>query len=211
MIKIDVPYINQSENYPTGCESVTTVMLLHYLGYDISVDEFIEKHLIKKDFETRDGILYGPDPWKCFVGNPYDPDSFGCYATVIISALEEIAGGDYLVVNETGTDLEELAERYLEHQMPVILWNSINMREPVIGPQWKLLDTGETFTWISNEHCMLLVGEDEESYIFNDPYENRGVIACPKEMIRNRYESYYKQAIGLMPRKAVNKKKTGGF
>ena len=41
MIKIDVPYINQSENYPTGCESVTTVMLLHYPGYDISVDDFV--------------------------------------------------------------------------------------------------------------------------------------------------------------------------
>ena len=63
MIKIDVPYINQSEKYPTGCESVTTVMLLHYLGYDISVDDFIKNNLKMRDFETRDGMLYGPDPW----------------------------------------------------------------------------------------------------------------------------------------------------
>ena len=61
-MKIDVPYINQSEKYPTGCESVTSVMLLHYLGYDISVDEFIEKYLVKKEFEIRDGVLYGPNP-----------------------------------------------------------------------------------------------------------------------------------------------------
>ena len=40
------------------------------------------------------------------------------------------------------------------------------MRDPIVGPQWKLLDTGETFTWISNEHCMLLVGYDEDSYYF---------------------------------------------
>lgn len=197
MIKIDVPYINQSEKYPTGCESVTTVMLLHYLGYDISVDEFIQKHLAVKGFEKRNGILYGPNPWECFAGSPYDPDSMGCYAPVICRALASVAGDKYEVHNETGKDLGYLVETYLRQDMPVILWNSINMREPVIGPQWRLLDNGEVFTWISNEHCMLLVGENENAYIFNDPYENRGVIECPKEIIENRYQVYYRQAIGL--------------
>ena len=201
MIKIDVPYINQSENYPTGCESVTTVMLLHYLGYDISVDDFIENYLEMKDFENRDGVLYGPDPWKYFVGSPYDPDAFGCYAPVICKALEKIAGDSFEIRDETGKDLDSLVESYLKNNMPVIIWNSINMREPIIGPEWKLLDTGENFTWISNEHCMLLVGEDEDSYIFNDPYENRGVIACPKVVIQERYESYRRQAVGLKKRK----------
>ncbi|MGN1140939.1 MAG: C39 family peptidase [Oliverpabstia sp.] len=197
MIKIDVPYIDQSEKYPTGCESVTTVMLLHYLGYDISVDDFIKNYLRMRDFETRDGVLYGPDPWEYFVGSPYDPDSFGCYAPVICEALGKIVGDTYEVCDETGKDLDELVETYLKQDMPVILWNSINMREPIIGPEWKLLDTGKNFTWISNEHCMLLVGEDEDSYIFNDPYENRGVIACPKGIIRDRYEVYHRQAVGL--------------
>jgi len=197
MIKIDVPYINQSEKYPTGCESVTTVMLLHYLGYNISVDDFINNNLEKRDFEVRDGVWYGANPWECFAGSPYDEESMGCYAPVICKALEQIVGEQYEVINETGKDLEYLVETYLKKDMPVILWNSINLREPVIGPVWRLLDSGEEFTWISNEHCMLLVGEDEESYLFNDPYENRGVIACPKDIIKNRYEVYYKQAIGL--------------
>ena len=205
MIKIDVPYINQSENYPTGCESVTTVMLLHYLGYDISVDDFIENYLEMKDFENRDGVLYGPDPWKYFVGSPYDPDAFGCYAPVICKALEKIAGDSFEIRDETGKDLDSLVESYFKNDMPVIIWNSINMREPIIGPEWKLLDTGENFTWISNEHCMLLVGEDEDSYIFNDPYENRGVIACPKVVIQERYESYHRQAVGLKRRKNTKK------
>lgn len=50
---IDVPYIDQSKLYPTGCESVSTVMLLRFLGIDITVDEFIEKYLEKKSFEER--------------------------------------------------------------------------------------------------------------------------------------------------------------
>ena len=46
---IDVPYIDQSKLYPTGCESVSTVMLLRFLGIDITVDEFIEKYLEKME------------------------------------------------------------------------------------------------------------------------------------------------------------------
>ena len=33
MHKIEVPYIDQSVKYPTGCESVSAVMLLKYLGF----------------------------------------------------------------------------------------------------------------------------------------------------------------------------------
>ena len=134
MLKIDVPYINQSENYPTGCESVTTVMLLHYLGYNITVDDFIDNYLVKRDFEVRDGILYGPNPWECFAGSPYDPDSMGCYAPVICKALKPIVSDKYEVIDETGKDFTYLVETYLKNGMPVILWNSINMREPIIGP-----------------------------------------------------------------------------
>ena len=50
---IQVPYIDQSVKYPTGCESVSTVMLLQYLGYDISVDKFIADYLEMKAFEER--------------------------------------------------------------------------------------------------------------------------------------------------------------
>ena len=64
---IDVPYIDQSKLYPTGCESVSTVMLLRFLGIDITVDEFIEKYLEKKSFEERDGQVYGPDRIGIFV------------------------------------------------------------------------------------------------------------------------------------------------
>ena len=54
---IQVPYIDQSVKNPTGCESVSTVMLLQYLGYEITVDEFIENYLEKRDFETKEGQL----------------------------------------------------------------------------------------------------------------------------------------------------------
>ena len=62
MIKINAPYISQKETYPTGCESVSTVMLLNFLGYNITVDEFIEKYLDCGAFGIGCGQLFGPDP-----------------------------------------------------------------------------------------------------------------------------------------------------
>lgn len=197
---IQVPYIDQSVKYPTGCESVSTVMLLQYLGYDISVDKFIADYLEMKNFEEREGQLFGADPNLYFCGSPYDKDSFGCYAPVICKALTKVIGNEYEIVNETDTSIEDLIKKYIDKDMPVIFWACINMREPIVGPQWKLLDSGETFTWISNEHCMLLVGYDEEGYYFNDPHENRGLIRYEKELVGKRHSAQYNMAIGIVKR-----------
>lgn len=195
--RIEVPYLDQSGAYPTGCESVSTVMLLQYLGYDISVDTFIEQYLEKEDFEEREGVWYGPDPRTHFCGSPYDEDSFGCYAPVICKALEKILGDAYEVLDRTGTEIDILIREYIDREMPVVFWACINMREPITGPQWKLKETGETFTWISNEHCMLLVGYDEEGYYFNDPYDNNGVIRYSKDVVKDRYKAQHMQAVGV--------------
>ncbi len=197
MTKIEVPYIDQSVKYPTGCESVSTVMLLQFLGYDMTVDEFIEKYLNKRDFEDRAGQLFGPNPYEEFCGSPYDEESFGCYAPVICHALEHAIGDAYDIIDETGTSMEELLTNYINQGMPVIFWACINMREPIVGPSWKLLDGGEEFTWISNEHCMLLVGYDEEGYYFNDPYENNGVIRYDKTIVEDRHAAQHSMAVGI--------------
>lgn len=193
---LNVPYIDQSIKYPTGCESVSAVMLLNFLGYDITPDEFIENYLEKQSFETRDGILYGADPRKKFAGSPYDPDSFGCYAPVIVNSLERIIGDKYDVIDETGTEIDSLIEKYIDKDIPVVFWACINMREPIVGPAWTL-DNGDEFVWTSNEHCMLLVGYDEDNYIFNDPHENNGVISYEKSLVKDRHRAQYMQAVGV--------------
>lgn len=197
MNRIEVPYIDQSVKYPTGCESVSTVMLLQFLGYDMTVDEFIEKYLNKRDFEDRAGQFFGPNPYKEFCGSPYDEESFGCYAPVICHALEHAIGDAYEIIDETGTSIEELVKNYIDQGMPVIFWACINMREPIVGPSWKLLDNGEEFIWISNEHCMLLVGYDEEGYYFNDPYDNNGVIRYDKAVVEDRHAAQHSMAVGV--------------
>ncbi|MBR3606301.1 MAG: C39 family peptidase [Lachnospiraceae bacterium] len=194
---IATPYINQTPKYPTGCESVSAVMLLQYLGYSITPEEFIDIYLEKKAFEKKEGILYGPDPNKYFCGSPYDENSFGCYAPVLKRAIEKVVKEDYLIIDETDTDLEELKREYLDQGMPVIFWACIKMREPIVGPSWVLFETEEEFTWISNEHCMLLVGYDDEGYYFQDPDENRGLMHYEKKLVENRHKAQYNMAIGM--------------
>lgn len=195
---IKVPYLDQTCDAPTGCESVTAVMLLRYLGRQISIQEFVNQYLEKEDFKEADGEVWGPDPYEKFAGNPYDPESMGCYAPVICRALEKIIGDEYRIIDETGSSIEELIENYIDHGMPVVFWATINLRDVITGPEWRLFGSGESFTWRSNEHCMLLVGYDEENYIFNDPWENNGVIHYPKELVKDRYEKQYSQAVGIV-------------
>ena len=63
---IKMNYMNQSGRWPTGCESVSAVMVLNHLGIDISVDEFIEKYIPCRPFECVNGVTYGADPYVAF-------------------------------------------------------------------------------------------------------------------------------------------------
>ena len=87
--RLSVPYIDQTLRWPTGCESVSTVMLLQYLGLDISVEEFI-RYLPKYPLNTEGPEWIGADPNQYFIGTPEDPDSFGCYAPVICNTLNQL-------------------------------------------------------------------------------------------------------------------------
>ena len=100
--------------------------------------------------------------------------------------------------------MQELIRCYIDREMPVVFWACIDMKKEIIGPQWKLLDSGELFTWRSNEHCMLLVGYDEEGYYFNDPHENHGLIRYPKALVEERHKAQYEMACGM---KMYKKKK----
>jgi len=203
---IKVPYIDQTKQWPTGCESVSSVMLLQYLGVEIGVNDFIETYLEMRPFTHKDGKTYGPNPRKYFVGSPYDSESMGCYAPVIVNTLNKVfedefkknsAVGKRHAVDITGMPMEEILSRYIDQDIPVVFWASIDLKETVTGPEWILDETGEVFTWKSNEHCMLLVGYDEKNYYFNDPWHNHGVIGYDRALVEKRHGEQYEMAVGV--------------
>lgn len=192
---LEVDYLGQG-GYPTGCESVTAVMALRYAGYDISVEEFIDCYLPQGDFWVEGEQAYGDDPYQCFVGDPYSSSGFGCFAPALATALAGVAGED-AVADLTGTSLNSLCRKYIDQGTPVILWATMDMREPTAGRSWILADSGETFTWTAGEHCLLLVGYDQNSYYFNDPYEDKGLTAYDRQLVETRYQQMGSQALAL--------------
>ncbi len=193
-VLLDTPYISQV-GYPTGCESASAVMLLRDAGYDTSIDTFIDKALDIGYLYTSSSKLYGPHPNEAFIGDPRSSSGFGCYAPVITKALNKLLANGDTAVNLTGTPLSQLLTEYIDKGQPVAVWATINMVESTPGRQWYLTSDGSLFTWKRSEHCLVLVGYDENYYYMNDPYKGNGLKAYARSTVENRYTYMGSQAV----------------
>lgn len=201
---LDVPFIDQRDKYPTGCESVTAVMALRWAGVDISVEEFIDDYLPQGEAPHYDetGNYVGADPWEKFLGSPYSEEGWGCYAPVIAQAVEQVLEDRGITRLETrllqDVELSTLLEEYVEKEIPVMVWATIDMETPVDSTEFFLEDTGELFTWIYPLHCLLLTGADEEHYFFNDPLVGKNT-AYEKNQVEIAYRGVGMQAVAVVP------------
>ncbi|MFI3237067.1 MAG: C39 family peptidase [Lachnospiraceae bacterium] len=195
---ISVPYIDQTEKWVYGCESISTVMLLQYLEFEIDPDTFIDTYLPRANSSEIDGVMYAEDPTYY-----YDLTGWGCYAPCIVNAITAVlADSDlldaYEVTNETGKTAKELCAEYIDHDMPVIFWATLDLMPiPEENLNHWILPNGRDFTWIGNEHCLLLVGYDDDNYYFNDPWHNHGCCPYPKELVEKRHKEQGMYAVSL--------------
>ncbi len=187
----DVPYINQlDEGFPTGCESVSTVMALNYIGVDISVDDFVDKYLPKSD------STYEFDPYREFGGDPRSKKGgVGCYYTAIEDAVNNLIEDQNLDIKVTAlkeVTLDKLCSKYVSKGTPVVMWATAGMAETY---ETKIiLKNGQPTVWRSPLHCLLLIGYDEDNYIFHDPL-TKSYQSYSKESVRTAYFEMLKQAI----------------
>ena len=197
---LEVPALDQRDGFPTGCESVTAVMALNYVGIDISTDEFVDKYLPRGSAPyVVDGTYYSPDPMEYFLGEPRSEDGWGCHAPVIKSAVGRVLkdmDSEREVEDLCGLSLEELVDGYLKEGVPVMLWATQGMEEPRYGATLTEEGSGRRFDWIQPEHCLLLVGEKEDTYLFNDPLEGK-TVAYKKQAVQRAYEALGSQALAI--------------
>ncbi len=169
---LQVPYLEQTEEWPAGDECLCAVMLLRYLGIQLTVNEFVDFFLPQEQMRRKNGELIGPDPNVKFAGSPYDKSSFGCYPKVIVSALNECfeqKGLLFRAEDATGMSTDELLENGIANGTPVLYWASEGMRPTHPGYSWKRSSGEGMVQWIEGSQCMLLVGSDVNKLIFNDP------------------------------------------
>ncbi len=109
------PYIDQTERWVNGCESISSVMLLQAMGIAIT-----RTRSLSRTCPTRPtGIMMENStariPMKFFPGDPHDHTGYGCYAPCIVKALQsaldhEGAADAFEVVDETGKTAAQLCE-----------------------------------------------------------------------------------------------------
>lgn len=200
---LDVPFIDQREKYPTGCESVSAVMALRYFGVDVTVDGFIDSYLPMGNapYESQDGRLVGCSPWEAFLGDPRTAEGWGCYSTVIQEALERLLeerGIAALSVKDlSGSSLSALCGDYVDRGVPVLIWATIDMEEPEESTVYFLEGTGEEFIWVYPMHCLVLVGHDENGFYFNDPMAGKDVF-YGRQAVERAYAGLGEQALCLV-------------
>lgn len=192
-----VPVLSQFPDFPTGCESLSAVMVLKYFEENISADDFIDKYLPKSTkFYYEWGKKYGPSPYEYFIGNPRTAASYGCMAPVIEKAFCQYFGNSERVKNTTGAELAQLCEDYIDNDIPVMVWATINMLEINPKNSW-YLSNGKRFTWPGNEHCLVLTGYDSNSYYFNDPYAGK-TVKYEKKTVNQRYIELGRQSLVVL-------------
>lgn len=194
-----VPFYSQLGEFPTGCESVSAAMLLGYYGFNIAPGDFIDNFLplgAEPNEESPDQWI-GCDPWEAFPGDPRSEDGWGCYSTVIERALNDyLAGTEYRAERLSGISLETICANYIDNGSPVLIWATIDMETPRTGITWTVPESGREITWIGPMHCLVLIGYDDTSYIFNDPTAGENVI-YDRYAVETAYSALYEQAVIL--------------
>ena len=140
------PYIDQTERWVNGCESISAVMALGAVGVPVDPDTFIARDLPHAPFWEQNGVLWGPDPHYVYPGDPHDHTGYGCYAPCICQALRsaleaEGAADAFEVVDETGRTAAELCAAYIDQGLPVVFWATLDF-QPV--PATTRTTTGST-------------------------------------------------------------------
>lgn len=188
-ISLDVPMVYQRPELPTGCEITSLAMVLNYYGYDIDKCSLSDEYLDK-------GPTFETNPYHAFMGEPRSVHSYGCYAPVIVNAAKKYlstVGNELLVYDMSGSDFEEFLP-YLNKGIPVIVWETIGMKESYCSSSFTV--DGETVEGITNEHCMVLIGYDQDHYIMADPLA--GIKYYGKDIVVQRYNEMNRQAVIVM-------------
>lgn len=106
-IVLDVPMILQRPTLPTGCEIVSTTMMLAYSGVEITSTELA----IEIPYDDNDSSIG-------YVGNPFSTGGWTIYPEALISTLYDyLPTVQVLKVNDITQIKEQLAK-----EKPIVVW-----------------------------------------------------------------------------------------
>lgn len=199
----EIPVILQNPELPTGCESTAAVMVLNAYGYEVDKTQFA-RELPKGTLETYEGLRYAPHPDVAFTGDPFTPYGYGVFSGVISETMQafiDSADGLYRARNLAGAEEDTLCA-YVNRGIPVCVWTTMGLQNVENTSGWYIKDgdsyTDEYFSWPGNEHCVVMVGCDEETVTVHDPL--KGKVNYDRDTFFQRYQDVGQYAVVLEPK-----------
>jgi uncharacterized protein YvpB len=200
-VYIDIRTIFQNPELPTGCEVTALAMVLSFYGFAADKTDIARNYLPQSTYMTdSEGKVYINNFYNYFLGDPFGR-GWGCFANAItataaqyLSANESASGGRYKAANLSGAAPADLYER-LKAGVPVIVWATIGMAEPVYNYTYYDILTGDRLDWFSMEHCYVLSGFDDNdgTVTLNDPLN--GIVIIERDLFETRYLQMGSQAV----------------
>lgn len=178
----DIKGIYQMPELPTGCEATALTTLMNFKGIKVDKYEIAMKYMPRNDLYFKDGVLYGPNPVRVFVGNPAENSGLGCFAPCLVQTFKNYLKNNkeqeekFEPIDLTGTEFKDILKKYVANEVPVVVIVSQYLSTPFEGATWKLKYQG-SWTWMVNHHAMVIHGFNfakNEVYVC-DPLNQNGM------------------------------------
>ena len=176
-------------------------MMLNYYGLDIDKTELAQEYLPTAPAQFYygvDGLLYGPDMSRFFVGDPFTEGGYICGTEAILSAANNYLvsqDSSLLALDASGSSPDDLF-RLVSQDTPVLVWVTIAMEERQPTEGWYTED-GICQEWSMNDHGAVLIGYSEDTVTLADPLA--GIVEYDRDAFESVYLSRGSQCVVLQP------------
>ena len=161
---IDVDFINQNPELPTGCESVSLAMAFNALGYPTSKTELADNYMpIGGSYVTT------------FFGDPHENDGTGIYPPGLVQTAQNYIDAKNIPLSPVDLTDKNFKDFYkiIENGYPIVFWITSGLYDPYTydGEDFHEIYNGRDYPWITNIHCIVMNGYDTENgtVTFTDP------------------------------------------
>lgn len=163
-----VPTYNQYPDYPNGCESAALYMLLKSYNVNVTMEEIVDKLPKEPIPYEKDGIKYGGNPERGYVGDPRKHNGYGIYNEPLRDVADYFKKGALTKRNATLKEIKKI----LKSGNPVIAWYTIKPSDDMVYlKEWTDYKTNEIIKYPKYLHAVVLNGYDNQGNLFyNDSY-----------------------------------------
>jgi len=190
-IQLDVPFISQQPQLPTGCEITALAQVLNYLGFEIDKETLARDYLPMSD-TAGEGMFIN-----YFFGSPWKENGSGCFAPTIVTAANHFLKdntADFKAYSISYSSIYRLFTE-LSDGNPIIVWTSFNYDEKEVIYRDVAQPNGNHFSWPSNEHCVVLSGYDIENNTVTLTDPTYGIVEHSIDDFIYFYQKYFYQAV----------------